>query len=84
MPGTAVGSGAVKQATVLPSAAYVPGAGTDSELSRGICMFGGVGAKRRGKGRGEGKGCQIGMRLAVSNEVGITREGDFLKCISSY
>lgn len=79
MPSSAVGSGAVKQATVLPSAAYVPGAGADSELSRGICVFGGVGAKRRGKSRGEGKGCQIGMRLAVSNEVGIRRESDFLK-----
>lgn len=47
-------------------------------------MFGGVGAKRREKGRGEDKGCQIGMRIAVSNEVGITREGEFLKFISSY
>lgn len=33
-PGTAVGSGAVKQATVLPSAAYIPGVGADSELSK--------------------------------------------------
>lgn len=51
-----MGTGAIKQATVLPSGAHILEWGADSELSRDFSMFEDVGAKRRGKAWGEGWG----------------------------